>query len=342
MDKQIKDLTKSFQQCQKASNQPAKLKRAKLPVPSQPCHRLHTDYAGPVNGKMLLFLVDATTKWPEVVAVDSTTSSATITFLRSVFARFGHPVELVSDNGPQFASDEFRKFMEVSGIKHHMGAPYHPQSNGLAERAVQSVKTSVLKMEGEPGSLQTKILRFLLSYRNTPHSTTAQSPAMMLLGRPLRTRLDLLRPSSQPKRRDEIAAKFQPGDEVLLRNYQKGQPKWQSGKVERRIGSYLYLVRSGTIRLKRHVDQLLVNKTSVSDTPGTTTLNIEQPSVELEQRVTEEEPLQRPAADDDPSTTVEVPSVPVHVPISTRTSTRDRRAPAYLKDFVLNHVGSYV
>lgn len=171
-------------------------------------------------------MTNATTKW----SWTWTTSSATMSFIRLVFAWFGHLVELVSYNVPQFSSEEFRKFMEVSGIKHYMGATHHPQweSNGLAKHAVQSVKSAVLKMEGKPGSLQTKILQFFSNYRNTPHSVTAQSPAMMLLVRLLKTRYDLLQPSSKSRRIDEIAAKFQPGDEVLAQNYQKVQPKWQS------------------------------------------------------------------------------------------------------------------
>lgn len=90
--------------------------------------------------------MDATSKWPEMVGMDITNSSATIEFLWSVFARFGLPQELVSDNGPQFTSAKFKSYVEISGISHLMGAPYLPQSNGLAERAVQTVKSALLKM----------------------------------------------------------------------------------------------------------------------------------------------------------------------------------------------------
>ena len=110
------------------------------PTALSPWHRLYIDYAGPVHGQSLLVIVDAPTRWPEIFLAKSTTSHATIAMLQPV-ARFGLPVEIVSDNGPQFASEEFRKFTSGNGIIHRMGAHYHPQSNGLAERMVQSVKT---------------------------------------------------------------------------------------------------------------------------------------------------------------------------------------------------------
>lgn len=91
---------------------------------------------------------------------DSTISNATIAFLFSVFARFGHPLELVSDNGPQFSSDEFSQYMTMSGIRHHMGAPYHPQAIGLVELTVQSVKNAFLKIEEQPGSLKPNCFGF--------------------------------------------------------------------------------------------------------------------------------------------------------------------------------------
>ena len=92
---------------------------------------------------MLLIIVDAHSKWPEVCVMDSTTSAKTIVALREVFARFGLPKQLVSDNGPQFTSVEFNQFLKTNGVKHIRSAPYHPATNGAAERLVQTVKRSL-------------------------------------------------------------------------------------------------------------------------------------------------------------------------------------------------------
>ena len=141
---------------------------------------------------MFLVVIDAYSKWLEVFPMSTTTSSATISQLRTLFARFGLPETLVSDNGPQLASTEFAEFCRGNGIHHVMVAPYHPSSNGMAERAVQVFKEGLKKQQS--GSLTDRLAKFLFHYRNTPHSTTGMTPAELLLGRKLRSRLDLIKP----------------------------------------------------------------------------------------------------------------------------------------------------
>lgn len=83
---------------------------------------------------MFLVVIDAHSKWPEVAVMKSTSLDKTIEELRSIFSRFGLQQQLVSDNGPQLVSEEFKAFMEENGIQHIKSAPYHPATNGLAER----------------------------------------------------------------------------------------------------------------------------------------------------------------------------------------------------------------
>ena len=161
--------------------------------PGLPWSRLHVDYAGPYKGEMLLIVIDAYSIWLEVHCMKSKTSNATIEKLREIFGTHGLPATLVSDNGSNFTSSEFEEFMRRNGIKHIKVAPYHPASNGLAERAVRVLKEGFEKM-GE-GSIQTKISRFLLRYRTTPHSTTGVPPAELLMKRKLHTQLDRIFPS---------------------------------------------------------------------------------------------------------------------------------------------------
>jgi len=70
----------------------------------------------------------------------NTTANAAITICREFLAKYGLPVHCVSDNGPQFRSEEFVYFLEMNGVKHIRVAPYHAASNGLAEQMVQSFK----------------------------------------------------------------------------------------------------------------------------------------------------------------------------------------------------------
>ena len=100
---------------------------------------------------MFLIVVDAHSKWPEVISMSSTTAVRTIEALKQLFGSYGIPEQLVSDNGPQFVSDEFAMFLKQNGVKHIRCAPYHPSSNGLAERFVQTFKTA-MKVNGANSS----------------------------------------------------------------------------------------------------------------------------------------------------------------------------------------------
>ena len=75
---------------------------------------------------MFLLVVDAHSKWLEIVPLSAATSTLTIDSLRSMFATHGLPKEFITDNGAQFTSAEFEEFMKSNGICHVLTAPYHP------------------------------------------------------------------------------------------------------------------------------------------------------------------------------------------------------------------------
>ena len=143
LDKDIEDLAKSCSACQANKSAPAVALLHPWIWPDAPWKRIHVDFAGQFHGKMFFIIVDAHSKWPEVVMMSSTTSQSTMEALCSTFSQFGLPEQLVSDNGPQFTSEEFAQFMRGNGIKHILCAPYHPSSNGLAERFVQTFKRAM-------------------------------------------------------------------------------------------------------------------------------------------------------------------------------------------------------
>ena len=108
--------------------------------PSRPWAQLHVDHAGSFLGKQFLIIVVAHSKWIECMTVPSTSWHITIRHLRSIFATRGLPEIIVSDNVTTFTSAQFQEFMTRNGINHITSAPYHPATNGLAERAVQTLK----------------------------------------------------------------------------------------------------------------------------------------------------------------------------------------------------------
>ena len=118
--------------------------------PAKPWQRIYIDFFE--KGKLnFLIVVDDYSKWLEVIPMVSITSLKTIEVLRSLFARYGIPEEVVSDNGPQLASEEFSQFLKQNGVKFTRVPPYHPASNGAAERSVQTAKTFLTKqvLEGK-------------------------------------------------------------------------------------------------------------------------------------------------------------------------------------------------
>ena len=108
--------------------------------PTRPWARLHLDFMGPFQGKTILVTIDAHSKWIEATCTSSTSSSCVIEEIRTLFAKFGLPETIETDNGTGFTSQEFKTFLGDNGIRHVTSAPYHPASNGLAERVVQIVK----------------------------------------------------------------------------------------------------------------------------------------------------------------------------------------------------------
>ena len=169
IDEDIENLVKSCEPCQLNRNDPEKHSSHTWQYPSKPWERIHFDFCGPFRNPMYLIVVGAYSKWPEVIRMSfSTSTSETIKVLLSLFARHGLPDKLVSDNGPQFTSDEFKEFMLNCGILHIKTAPYHPQTNGEAERFVQTFKNFVKRADHDNNLNQRQIdeaiLKFLMTY----------------------------------------------------------------------------------------------------------------------------------------------------------------------------------
>ena len=191
---------------------------------------------------MFLLVTDAHSKWPEILEMPSTTSTRTIDKLRQSFAAYGLPEQVVTDNGPQFVSQDFANIMKLNGIKHIKTSPYHPASNRAVERLVQTFKKAMMSKLQKGVTISQMLSSFLLSYRTTPHSTTNVTPAELFMNRNIRTRLDLIQPNIEStvtkaqgmqKAQHDTKAKetrYMIGENVMAKNYWNG-PKWVPGVI---------------------------------------------------------------------------------------------------------------
>jgi hypothetical protein len=157
--------------------------------PERPWSRLGMDLFD-LKGKTFLVVVDYYSRWVELRPLKKLTSSHTINHIKSMFGIHGIPDIVVTDNGPQFSSAEFRKFAKDYGFVHTTSSPRYPQSNGEAERCVQTVK-KLLKKAKDPHAA-------LLLYRTTPLQN-GFTPSQLLMGRILKTKVPILPSCLSPK-----------------------------------------------------------------------------------------------------------------------------------------------
>lgn len=265
-----------------------------------------------------------------------TTSTATITRLKRLFASYGVPEQIVTDNAATFMSDEFQQFTKRNGILHTTGAPRHPATNGLAERYVSTFKAGMKKLAKDDLSIEDKVSHFLLWYRTTPNSTTGESPADLFLKRHIRTRLDFLKPSirervrrkqyRQKEEHDQHAAErqFDMDEQVYLRNTAGEKPRWIPGVIRQQTGPVSYRVQGESTEqvYRRHGDQLRPRST-----PETSELQPDEDTSPPAEQVKE-------CARTAPTTSeqVQLPEPPDPVPVALRRSERTTRRPERYQD----------
>ena len=169
----------------------------------------------------------------------STNAATTIQALDEIFQIHGLPISIKSDSGPAFKSKEFEQFCQNLGIAHSRGTPRWPQNNGLAESCMKSIKKRLQIATATGANWRGELQKYLFSYRNTPHAATGKSPAELLFGRKLRTKLPMLLPEVEDigmrdndamhkakskmyadKKRNAVESNIEIGDEVLLQRDQ--------------------------------------------------------------------------------------------------------------------------
>ena len=276
IDAAIESTSRRCDSCGQHQNKPSKPPIHPWMLPEKPWSRLHLDHAINFLGKDWLVITDAYSKYPCIHPTSSTSSRATLDLLEEDFALFGYPHTLVTDNAPTFTSEEFQSWCKERGITHLTGAPYHPATNGAAERLVQTFKQAMKKSSLPP---KRALQEFLMQYRRTPTSC-GSSPSELLMSRQIRTRIDTLLPSpahiAQGKQTKEasrsetspdsagirkMTRRYKAGDPVYALYYgprRDGHSRWVPAVIKKALGTRCFNVKvvpHGPV-WRRHWEQL--------------------------------------------------------------------------------------
>ena len=133
-----------------------------------PRYCIHIGYTGPFMSKILLLIIDAHSRWMQVEAGNAASKQNTIEHLYSMFSRFGLPQVMVIDNGTCLTSYEFKEFVRLNHICHLTTVLYHPLSNRLTERAVQTSKFGGMKKQIVQSKQNCHIICSIIGWHQVP------------------------------------------------------------------------------------------------------------------------------------------------------------------------------
>ena len=355
MEKDAEKHCKTCYGCQLVSrpNPPEPIRATALPT--GPWRDLAVDLLGPLpTGESILVVVDYYSRYYEVDILRSTVTSKIISSLEEMFARHGLPESLKSDNGPQFIAAEFAEYMEQQGIRHHRVTAKWPQANGEVERQNRSLLKRLQIAHAEKGNWRRELTTYLAAYRSLSHPMTGVSPAELLFGRKMRTKLPELsdvhveqevrdRDSEQKSksktyadtRRGASYSEVLPGDQVLVQQEKRDKLSTRFDPnpytVLSKHGNSLVVQSKEGVQYSRntsHTKKLLQN----SDTPSAQEGPARQQSAV--QVANASEPKVPNAVEPRAPSTTEprAPVVPERLE-SLRRSNRPRATPSYLEDY---------
>ena len=182
MDKLVEANVKSCLACQIAtpvtSREPLQMSR----LPDQPCEEMSVDLAH-VDGETLLILIDDYSRFPFIEPVTFEAVCAVIPKIDKIFAMFGTPDVLKSDNGPPFNGQDFAKLANVLGFKHRK------VERGEVERFVKTLKKCVKAAKSDGKNWRKEMQAFLRNYRTSPNATTGVAPSTLFSKRAVRNKL---------------------------------------------------------------------------------------------------------------------------------------------------------
>ena len=260
LDKDTVKFINSCIPCQANVNEPTPEPIRMSDLPSEPWSEIAIDFCGRLpTGEMLLVIIDRYSRYPIVEIMKTTTTAAVTNRLSNIFAMFGFPNRLWSDNGPPFQSRQFNSFLKHFGIHHKKVTPRYPQANGTIERFMRVISKALKTGNFNERNWREELQNKLLNYRCSPHSITGKTPSELFFNRTIQNKLPSItvdKPKFDREFRQRQAEKYHKaakrfnktrnvslkdiavGDKVLLKRDNKGD------KFDSKFYSTIYTVIS--------------------------------------------------------------------------------------------------
>jgi transposase InsO family protein len=224
--------------------------------------KLHKSWPG--GHVYMLVAVDKFTKWVEATPVTTQDSTAAINFIKSIVFCFGVPHSIITNNGTNFTSTEFKNYCESLGIKLKFASVAHPKSNGQVEKANGLICNGIKKrllapLEKAKHAWVDELPSILWSLRTTPNAATQEIPFFMVHGAEAVLPVEITHEApritaydeatSTEALQDDVDALDEVRDVALARatQYQQNLRNYHSSRVRPRS----FVVRDLVLRLKQ-------------------------------------------------------------------------------------------
>ena len=155
-------------------------------LPNEPWEEISIDFKELPTGEYLLVVIDDYSRYPVIEVVRSTSTTCIIPKLNTIFAAYGTPRVVRTDNGPPFNSTDFANFAKYLGFHHRKVTPLRPKANGEVERMMRNLKKLYSTAITEHQNWKQALNKYLRNFRATPHSSTGVAPASAMFGREVR------------------------------------------------------------------------------------------------------------------------------------------------------------
>ena len=339
IDGAVERKVKSCMPCQVTTPETTREPLQMSPLPEGPWKEVSVDFKELSGGGYLLVVYDDYSRYPVVEVITSVSSKTVIPRLNKIFAEFGIPETVRSDNGPPFNSKEFGEFSQRIGFTHRRVTPLWPRANGEVERFMRTLKKTIEAAKVEQRPWKEELCELLRNYRATPHCTTRKAPATVLFNRPIRTKLpdvptDKVDPASigrndaqgKANMKKHADNSFSEGDKVIV----KRDPPTKKSAPPYDPDPYVITQRKGTMITAKKKGKEITRNSSFFK-PVDPVINVDLEDTDDEEIHPNPSIPDAPAADNSQPNNddSETPSPGRRYP--TRSS---RRPPAYLKDYV--------